>query len=59
MDMFPFKRCATLLPTGRQRVSSCLQEHPKKEDFKVGRGGKEEFSINATECQSRQSTPTL
>lgn len=41
---------------GRGSVLVCRNQCPKK-DFKVGRGGEEEFSINATERQLRQSTP--
>ena len=33
------------------RVSSCVQE-PKKENFKMGRGGEKGFSINVMECHS-------
>lgn len=40
-----------------ESVLVCRNQHPKKENFEMGRGGKEEFSINATECQSRQSIP--
>lgn len=34
----------------------CRNQHPKKENFKMGKGGKEGFSINVTECHSRGRT---
>jgi hypothetical protein len=37
-------------------VLVCRNQHPKKENFKMGRGGKEGFSINVTECHSRGRT---
>lgn len=55
--LLPLKRCARRGPTGgRGPVLVCRTQHPKKENFKIGRGGKE-LSINATECPLGQTTP--
>lgn len=37
-------------------VLVCRNQHPKKENFRMGRGGKEGFSINVMECHSRGRT---
>lgn len=40
----------------RVTVLVCRNQHPKKENFKMGRGGKEGVSINVMECHSRGTT---
>lgn len=55
----PFKRCTIYLPLWAEVLGSvlvCRNQHPTKENFKMGRGGKEGFSINVMECHSRGRT---
>lgn len=55
---FPFKRCRIHLPLWAEVIRSvlvCRNQYPKKENFKMGKGGKEGFSINVTECHWRRT----
>lgn len=52
---FPFKRCTRHLPLWAEVIGSvlvCRNQHPKKENFKMGKGGGKGFSINVMECHA-------